>query len=212
MNSYDLMKRGLDISIAEPALVATAALQLLIAIAVRRQMGAPILFRQQRPGMHGKPFTLFKFRSMRNPRFPDEPDAERMTRFGTLLRSTSLDELPSLLNVVRDDMSLVGPRPLLMEYLELYTPAQRRRHAVRPGVTGLAQVSGRNASSWEERFRYDVEYVQRRSLPLDVEIIARTILTVVRRKGISADGAATMPKFTSVISDRAADESTGDQK
>ena len=133
---------------------------------------------------------------MRSPAYEGEPDADRLTRFGTLLRSTSLDELPSLWNVVRGDMSLVGPRPLLMEYLELYTPQQARRHEVRPGVTGLAQVSGRNATTWEERFAHDVDYVERRSLRLDLEIVLRTVGTVLRRDGIAAEGEATMARFT----------------
>lgn len=195
MTSYDRIKRGLDIAIAAPALVISAPIQVAIAVAVRRQLGSPVLFRQQRPGLHGKPFTLLKFRSMRNPRVPGEPDADRMTRFGTLLRSTSLDELPSLINVLRGEMSIVGPRPLLMEYLELYSPEQFRRHEVRPGVTGLAQVSGRNATTWDERFALDAQYVEDRSLQLDVSILVRTLATVIKRDGISAEGSATMPKF-----------------
>lgn len=195
MTRYDRLKRALDLAIAAPVLIVSAPLQAAIAVAVRRQLGSPVLFRQQRPGLRGEPFTLLKFRSMRNPRFPDEPDADRMTRLGTLLRSTSLDELPSLVNVLRGDMSIVGPRPLLMEYLALYSPEQLRRHEVRPGITGLAQVSGRNATSWDERFRHDIDYVERRSLRLDADIVLRTILTVIRREGISAEGEATMAKF-----------------
>ena len=195
MTGYDRLKRGLDIAITAPALVVSAPIQVAIAIAVRRQLGSPILFRQQRPGLHGKPFTLLKFRSMRNPRFPGEADADRMTRFGTLLRSTSLDELPSLINVLRGEMSIVGPRPLLMEYLELYSTEQFRRHEVRPGVTGLAQVSGRNATTWDERFALDALYVDNRSLQLDASILVRTLTTVIKRDGISAEGSATMPKF-----------------
>lgn len=202
MNDYDRLKRCLDIAVAAPALIISAPLQLAIAIAVRQQLGSPVLFRQQRPGLHGKPFTLLKFRSMRNPRYPDEPDANRMTRFGTFLRSTSLDELPSLLNVLRGDMSLVGPRPLLMEYCRLYTPEQRRRHEIRPGITGLAQTSGRNSISWEERFSLDVQYVDSRSLLLDVHIILQTAATVLLRKGISAEGSTTMPRFTGKEGDR----------
>lgn len=200
MNNYDRLKRCLDIAITAPALVISSPLQAAVAIAVRRQLGSPVLFRQTRLGLHEKPFTLFKFRTMRNPRYPDEPDADRMTRMGTILRSTSLDELPSLLNVLQGDMSIVGPRPLLVEYLDLYTPEQRRRHQVRPGVTGLAQVSGRNAISWEDRFAFDVEYVERRTLQLDFEILLRTLLTVLRREGVSADGEATMSKFTGTTS------------
>lgn len=195
MTGYDRFKRGLDIVIAAPALVVSAPIQVAIAVAVKRQLGSPVLFRQQRPGLHGKPFTLLKFRSMRNPQFPGEPDADRMTRFGTLLRSTSLDELPSLINVLRGEMSIVGPRPLLMEYLELYSPEQFRRHEVRPGVTGLAQVSGRNATTWDERFALDAQYVENRSFQLDVSILVRTLTTVIKRDGISAEGSATMPKF-----------------
>lgn len=209
MNDYDRLKRCLDIVVAAPALIISAPLQVAIAIAVRQQLGSPVIFRQQRPGLHGKPFTLLKFRSMRNPRYPNEPDSERMTRLGTVLRSTSLDELPSLLNVLRGDMSIVGPRPLLMEYLELYTPEQRRRHEVRPGITGLAQVSGRNATSWEDRFRYDVDYVQHRSISLDLTILGRTLLTVIRRDGISAEGEATMPKFTGAASSSSGEERAG---
>ena len=181
MTGYDRFKRGLDIVIAAPALVVSAPIQVAIAVAVKRQLGSPVLFRQQRPGLHGKPFT--------------EPDADRMTRFGTLLRSTSLDELPSLINVLRGEMSIVGPRPLLMEYLELYSPEQFRRHEVRPGVTGLAQVSGRNATTWDERFALDALYVDNRSLQLDASILVRTLTTVIKRDGISAEGSATMPKF-----------------
>lgn len=199
MTGRDRLKRVVDIAVAAPALALSAPVQIAIAIAVWKELGSPVLFRQLRPGLHGKPFTLLKFRSMRNPRYSGEPDAERMTRLGTLLRITSLDELPSLINVLRGDMSLVGPRPLLVEYLELYTAQQRRRHEVRPGVTGLAQVSGRNATTWEERFRYDVEYVDRRSPVLDLQIIARTLLTVLRRDGISAEGEVTMPRFTGNI-------------
>ena len=195
MTGYDRFKRGLDIAIAAPALVVSAPIQVAIAVAVKRQLGSPVLFRQQRPGLHGKPFTLLKFRSMRNPQFPGEPDADRMTRLGTLLRSTSLDELPSLINVLRGEMSIVGPRPLLMEYLELYSPEQFRRHEVRPGVTGLAQVSGRNATTWDERFALDAQYVENRSFQLDVSILVRTLTTVIKRDGISAEGSATMPKF-----------------
>ena len=209
MNDYDGLKRCLDIAVAAPALIISAPLQLAIAIAVRQQLGSPVLFRQQRPGLHGRPFTLLKFRSMRNPRYPDEPDADRMTRFGALLRSTSLDELPSLINVLRGEMSIVGPRPLLMEYLELYSPEQFRRHEVRPGITGLAQVSGRNATSWEDRFRYDVEYVQHRSISLDLAILGRTLLTVIRRNGIAAEGEATMSKFTGDVSSSSGEERSG---
>ncbi|PMC74777.1 sugar transferase [Brachybacterium sp. UMB0905] len=193
---YDPLKRSLDLAVSLPAAVVSLPIQVVVAAAVRVKLGSPVLFRQQRPGKDGKPFELLKFRSMRDPAYPGEPDADRLSGFGTLLRSTSLDELPSLWNVVRGDMSLVGPRPLLMEYLPLYTPEQRRRHEVRPGITGLAQVSGRNDTTWEQRFAHDVRYVEQRSLRLDAQILWRTVMTVVRRDGISAEGQATMPRFT----------------
>lgn len=160
-------------------------------------MGSPVLFRQQRPGLHGEPFEMVKFRTMLVPD-PERglvTDADRMTRVGTFLRSTSLDELPTLWNIVRGDMSVIGPRPLLMQYLDRYTPEQARRHEVRPGLTGLAQVNGRNAISWEEKFGYDVEYVDNHSLVGDIRIILDTVFQVVRRHGISAEDAATMPEF-----------------
>jgi len=193
-----IIKRGLDIGLAATALVLAAPVLLLVAIAVRVNLGGPVLFRQQRPGLHGRPFTMVKFRTMRDALGRDGrplPDADRLTPFCTLLRSTSLDELPELWNVVRGDMSLVGPRPLLMEYLDRYTPEQARRHEVRPGVTGWAQVNGRNAVSWEERFRLDVWYVEHRSLRLDLRILLRTLALVLRRTGVSAQGDATMPVF-----------------
>lgn len=192
---YGPTKRLIDLVIAVPAAVATLPLQALVAALVRIRLGPPVLFRQQRPGLHGAPFTLLKFRSMRDPAFVGEADADRLTRFGDLMRSTSMDELPSLWNVVRGDMSLVGPRPLLMEYLELYTPEQKRRQEVRPGITGLAQVNGRNATTWEDRFAHDIDYVEQYSLRMDWQIILRTVSTVLRRDGISAEGEATMPTF-----------------
>ena len=193
-----MIKRGLDIAIAVTALLLAAPVLLFVAIAVRVNLGGPVLFRQQRPGLHGRPFTMVKFRTMRDALGRDGrplPDADRLTPFGRLLRSTSLDELPELWNVVRGDMSLVGPRPLLMEYLDRYTPEQARRHEVRPGVTGWAQVNGRNAQSWDERFRLDVWYVEHRSLRLDLQILRRTLALVLRRTGVSANGEATMPVF-----------------
>ena len=193
-----MIKRFIDIGIAAAALLLAAPLLLLVAIAVRVNLGSPVLFRQQRPGLHGRPFTMVKFRTMRDAIDRDGrplPDAERLTRFGKLLRSTSLDELPELWNVLRGEMSLVGPRPLLMEYLDRYTPEQARRHEVRPGVTGWAQVRGRNAVSWEERFRLDVWYVEHQSLSLDLQILLRTFTTVLRRSGVSAKGEATMSIF-----------------
>lgn len=193
-----MMKRVIDIGVAAAALLLAAPLLLVVALAVRVNLGSPVLFRQRRPGLHGRPFTMVKFRTMRDAIGRDGrplPDAARLTPFGTLLRATSLDELPELWNVLRGEMSLVGPRPLLMEYLERYTPEQARRHNVRPGVTGWAQVNGRNALSWEERFRFDVWYVEHRSLRLDLHILTRTLTMVLRRTGVSAHGEATMSLF-----------------
>lgn len=193
------MKRFLDILISLAALLVLAPIVLMLACMINRKMGSPVLFRQIRPGLNGKPFEMIKFRTMKdavdaqgNPL----PDSERLTPFGQFLRSSSLDELPELWNVLKGDMSLVGPRPLLMEYLPLYTPEQYRRHEVRPGVTGWAQINGRNALSWEEKFQLDVWYVDNRSLWLDIKILFLTVKKVVVRDGISADGEATMPKFT----------------
>jgi lipopolysaccharide/colanic/teichoic acid biosynthesis glycosyltransferase len=165
---------------------------------VRLRLGAPVFFRQQRPGLHGRPFTILKFRTMRDAVDAGGsplPDAERLTRLGKFLRSTSLDELPELLNVLGGDMSLVGPRPLLMQYLERYTPEQARRHEVRPGITGWAQVNGRNAITWERKFELDVWYVDHRSFLLDLRILARTLAGVVRREGITQPGSATAEEF-----------------
>lgn len=192
----DRRKRLLDLAVAGPLLVLSLPVQAVVAGAVRATMGSPVLFRQQRPGRGGSPFELVKFRTMTAAAGPDDLHAtSRVTRTGAFLRATSLDELPTLWNVVRGDMSLVGPRPLLMEYLERYTPEQARRHEVRPGVTGLAQVSGRNAVTWEERLRLDVDYVERRSLRLDLEILRRTVAAVVRRSGIDAGPGVTMSEF-----------------
>jgi len=170
----------------------------LLSIVVAFTIGRPIFFHQKRPGLNGKPFTMYKFRTMRNA--VDDlgkqlPDSERLTKIGRVLRATSLDELPELFNVVRGDMNLVGPRPLLMEYLALYTPEQARRHEVRPGITGWAQVNGRNAISWEEKFKLDVWYVDHRSFILDLKILWMTVKTVLKREGISAAGEATMTRF-----------------
>jgi len=192
------VKRLLDVLIAAGALFALSPLLLVISLAVARQLGRPILFCQQRPGLQGKPFKMYKFRTMRNAIGADGrslPDEQRLTRFGALLRSTSLDELPELINVLRGEMSLVGPRPLLMEYLPLYSTEQARRHEVRPGITGWAQVNGRNAISWDEKFKLDVWYVDNRSIGLDLKILWRTVVKVFVREGISADGQATMEKF-----------------
>ena len=191
-------KRALDLTLTLPMLLLSLPVQLVVAVLVRLRLGSPVLFRQPRPGLGGSSFELMKFRTMR----PVDPsrgwthDASRMTRLGALLRSTSLDELPTLWNVVRGDMSLVGPRPLLVQYLERYTPEQARRHDVLPGLTGLAQVSGRNAVTWEDRFRLDVEYVDRQCLSLDLSILRRTVGSVLRREGISEDGEVTMSEFT----------------
>ena len=193
------MKRFMDLVVASIALAVLALPLLLLAWQVRRKLGSPVLFRQIRPGRHGVPFEMVKFRTMTDQRGPDGaqlPDAQRITPFGRFLRSSSLDELPELWNVLKGEMSLVGPRPLLMEYLPLYSAVQRRRHEVRPGITGWAQVNGRNAVSWEEKFRLDVEYVDNRSLVMDLRILAMTVGRVLQRDGIHADGEATMPRFT----------------
>jgi lipopolysaccharide/colanic/teichoic acid biosynthesis glycosyltransferase len=192
-----VVKRVIDVVMASVGLVLTAPVQAVLASLVARKLGRPVLFRQQRPGRFGEPFTLVKFRTMREPD-PETgllTDADRLTPFGSVLRSASLDELPTLWNVLCGDMSLVGPRPLLTQYLPRYTPQQARRHEVRPGITGLAQVSGRNAISWNQKFAADVDYVNRRSLSLDLGIIARTMISMVRRDGISASGDVTMPEF-----------------
>jgi sugar transferase EpsL len=189
-------KRALDVILAAAALVALSPVLLAVAVAVRVKLGRPVLFRQVRPGRGGRPFELLKFRTMRDVAGRPLPDAERLTAFGRLLRRTSLDELPELWNVLRGDMSVVGPRPLLMEYLLLYSAEQARRHEVRPGITGWAQVNGRNALSWEEKFRLDVEYVDRCSLAMDLRILAMTAVAVATARGVSAEGSATMPRFT----------------
>jgi len=194
-----LAKRFLDILVAVIGLTLLAPLLLMLVILIRRGMGSPVLFRQIRPGKDGKPFEMMKFRTMRDATGPDGqalPDTERLTPLGRSLRSSSLDELPELWNVLKGDMSLVGPRPLLMEYLPLYSAEQARRHYVRPGVTGWAQINGRNAISWDEKFALDVWYVDNRSLWLDLKIIWLTVRKVLKREGISAAGEATMPKFT----------------
>ena len=185
-------KRLFDLALVLPGLVVLFPVLLLTAFLVRVNLGPGVFFRQQRPGLNGHPFTILKFRTMR---VGSGADAERLTPFGRFPRSTSLDELPELFNVLQGDMSLVGPRPLLMQYLPRYTKEQARRHEVLPGLTGWAQVNGRNAQSWEERFTLDVWYVDNRSLALDLRILARTIGAVLRRQGISATGQATMPEF-----------------
>jgi len=193
------VKRAFDLLVAAGLLVALSPVLLLLALVVRVGVGRPILFRQVRPGLHGRPFTLYKFRTMHAPRDSHGgTDAERLTRLGRLLRATSLDELPELWNVVRGEMSLVGPRPLLTEYLPLYTPEQARRHEVRPGITGWAQVHGRNAVAWEERFALDVWYVDHRSFWLDLKILFLTVGQVLSGRGIAEPGQATMTSFRGV--------------
>lgn len=192
-------KRLLDLGMVLLALTLLWPVLLCLAMLVRLKLGAPVFFRQTRPGLHGRSFQLIKFRTMRDA-FDAQgkplPDAERLTNFGRRLRATSLDELPELWNVLKGEMSLVGPRPLLMEYLPLYSTEQARRHEVKPGVTGWAQINGRNALSWEEKFELDLWYVDHRSLWLDFKIIVLTIKKVLLREGISAQGEATMPRFT----------------
>lgn len=192
------VKRLMDIAVSILALAMLSPVLAVIAPIVRQRLGSPVLFRQMRPGLNGMPFEMIKFRTMRNAVGPNgQPlsDAERLTPFGRFLRSTSLDELPGLWNVLKGDMSLVGPRPLLMEYLPLYSLEQSRRHEVRPGVTGWAQVNGRNAISWEQKFELDVWYVDNRSMWLDAKILVLTVLKVVKREGISAAGSDTMSAF-----------------
>jgi lipopolysaccharide/colanic/teichoic acid biosynthesis glycosyltransferase len=187
-----------DIIVSLAALVLLSPLLLLIAAIVRLKLGTPVLFAQARPGLGGRIFTILKFRTMTDARSPDgKPlsDAERLTRFGRFLRSTSIDELPELWNVLRGDMSLVGPRPLLVSYLPRYSAEQARRHEVRPGLTGWAQVNGRNATSWEDRLRLDTWYVDHRSLKLDCHILIKTVRIVLRREGISSADSVTMPEF-----------------
>lgn len=197
MTGYDPIKRALDVVVAGVVLAGSMPVQLVIAALVRVKLGRGVLFRQARPGKDERVFELIKFRTMLEPDVDRGlvTDAERLTPFGAFLRSTSLDELPTLWNVVRGDMSLVGPRPLLVRYLDRYSPEQRRRHEVRPGITGLAQVSGRNAISWDAKFAKDVDYVDRRSLWLDLQIIRATVAQVVRRRDINAEGEATMSEF-----------------
>lgn len=194
-----MLKRFFDIVASVLGLIVLSPVIAVVAFLIRKRLGSPILFRQVRPGLGGRPFEMIKFRTMRDALDANGnplPDAERMTDFGRFLRSSSLDELPELWNVIKGDMSLVGPRPLLMEYLPLYDHVQLRRHDARPGVTGWAQINGRNALSWEEKFKLDVWYVDNQSLWLDLKIIFLTIKKVLIRDGISAEGEVTMTKFT----------------
>jgi lipopolysaccharide/colanic/teichoic acid biosynthesis glycosyltransferase len=207
-------KRALDLAIAVPLLVLTLPIQLATAIIIRIRLGSPVLFRHIRPGHHGKPFEMIKFRTMLN---VDRKrglinDASRMTPLGLWLRAASLDELPTLWNVVRGDLSLVGPRPLMMSYLERYSPEQARRHEVRPGVTGLAQISGRNALSWEEKFRLDVSYVDHHTFVGDLRILCGTVRSVAKRDGISADGETTSSEFLGSDNRQSGSSAIDDQK
>jgi len=192
------LKRTFDLLVSLILLILLSPLLLVIAVLVRIKLGRPVLFSQERPGLHGKLFRLFKFRTMRDLRGPEGrllPDDERLTKFGRFLRASSLDELPELFNVLKGEMSLVGPRPLLVAYLERYTPEQARRHEVLPGITGWAQVNGRNALSWEAKFKLDVWYVDNRSFWLDLKILFLTVWKALKREGISAPGSATAPEF-----------------
>lgn len=200
-----MLKRLLDIIIASIALILLSPLYFYVAHKVKKNLGSPVLFRQVRPGLHGKPFEMIKFRSMKdavdaqgNPL----PDSERLTPFGKMLRSSSLDEMPELWNVIKGDMSIVGPRPLLMEYLPLYNEEQAKRHLVRPGMTGHAQVNGRNAISWEEKFKLDTWYVENQSVWLDFKIMLKTVKKVLAKDDINGAGEVTMTKFTGTKSDQ----------
>ena len=196
--AYDRLKRAIDVVLSVIGMVVLAPVFVVLAWRVRREFGAPVLFRQVRPGLHGRPFTIRKFRTMTDERGPDGellPDEQRLTRFGAWLRASSLDELPEMVNVLVGEMSLVGPRPLLVEYLERYTPEQARRHEVRPGITGWAQVHGRNDMSWADKLALDVWYVDHHSLWVDVRTLVRTLWVMVRREGVSMTGHATTSRF-----------------
>ena len=194
-----MLKRAFDIAASASALVVLSPVLAITAYKVKKELGSPVLFRQTRPGLHGKPFEMVKFRTMKDATDKEGnalPDSERLTEFGKKLRASSLDELPELWNVLKGDMSLVGPRPLLMEYLPLYSAEQAKRHNVRPGVTGYAQVNGRNSLSWEDKFKLDTWYVEHQSFLLDLKILLKTVKKVIIKDGISAEGEATMTKFT----------------
>ena len=197
-----MLKRAFDIAASASALVVLSPVLAITAYKVKKELGSPVLFRQTRPGLHGKPFEMIKFRTMKDATDKEGnalPDSERLTDFGKKLRASSLDELPELWNVLKGDMSLVGPRPLLMEYLPLYNAEQAKRHNVRPGVTGYAQVNGRNSLSWEDKFKLDTWYVEHQSLWLDMKILLKTVKKVIIKDGISAEGEATMTKFTGTV-------------
>ena len=199
VKSYDLVKRWLDIMLSALALTLAGPILLVIWVLVRLQIGSPVLFRQDRPGLNGESFTILKFRTMTDKRDAQGhllPDAERMTKLGEFLRRSSLDELPELINVLRGDMSLVGPRPLFMHYLTYYSTRQARRHEVKPGITGLAQIKGRNGITWDDKFRHDLYYVDHRSIWLDLKILLLTVWKVVQQEGISQEGFATVEYFT----------------
>ena len=197
-----MLKRAFDIAASASALVVLSPVLAITAYKVKKELGSPVLFRQTRPGLHGKPFEMIKFRTMKDATDKEGnalPDSERLTDFGKKLRASSLDELPELWNVLKGDMSLVGPRPLLMEYLPLYNAEQAKRHNVRPGVTGYAQVNGRNSLSWEDKFKLDTWYVEHQSFWLDMKILLKTVKKVIVKDGISAEGEATMTKFTGTV-------------
>ena len=200
-----MLKRAFDIAASTSALVVLSPVLAITAYKVKKELGSPVLFRQTRPGLHGKPFEMIKFRTMKDATDKEGnalPDSERLTDFGKKLRASSLDELPELWNVLKGDMSLVGPRPLLMEYLPLYNAEQAKRHNVRPGVTGYAQVNGRNSLSWEDKFKLDTWYVEHQSFLLDMKILLKTVKKVIIKDGISAEGEATMTKFTGTKTDK----------
>jgi sugar transferase EpsL len=196
--TFQLRKRFFDLAVGIPSVIFLSPLLIFIGFLVRLKIGSPVLFRQVRPGLHGRPFVIYKFRTMTDKRDGDGnllPDGERLTPLGRFLRKTSMDELPELFNVIKGDMSIVGPRPLLMQYLDRYTPEQARRHEVKPGITGWAQVNGRNAISWEDKFKLDVWYVDNWGLWLDVKIIVMTVLKVLKREGINQAGCVTAEEF-----------------
>jgi len=191
-------KRAFDLAVAVPAVIVLFPAMLVLYLIVRAVLGSPVLFRQARPGLHGKPFMMYKFRTMTEERDSQGnplPDGDRLPRFGCVLRSSSLDELPTLINVIKGDMSLVGPRALLIRYLDRYTPEQMRRHEIKPGITGWAQVNGRNALSWEQKFDLDIWYVDHLTLLLDLKILILTLWKILTRESISHGGCATMPEF-----------------